>query len=162
METTLLYQSRLSLPTVRPTPESADSTGKGARIDPCKFSGTWSPPIGRMLYCQSPFNEVHAFRTICGRGYAVCGAEAFTSADQRVAIFPSTICQDCCDLADKKHKQQKKHAADVECCIREQVKDTFSNHFGAVEFLILSCNKLFNDRSQTIEHYARSARKLTF
>ncbi|RYE41877.1 MAG: MaoC family dehydratase [Sphingobacteriales bacterium] len=38
-ETVFLYQSRLSLPTVLPTPDKADSTAYGTRILPCKAPG---------------------------------------------------------------------------------------------------------------------------
>src|SRR5918993_2558103 len=75
------YQSKLSFPTVLPTPESADSTANGTRIEPAYADGMFSCCFGKILYCQSPFKFIQLPRTICGRGYSGNGLFASIFAD---------------------------------------------------------------------------------
>jgi len=62
------YHNTLSLPTVLPTPDKADSTANGTSILPEKLPGIVSADLGKILYCHSPFRHFQLLRTIWGRG----------------------------------------------------------------------------------------------
>src|SRR5881227_2378541 len=99
MMTVLSYHNTLSLPTVLPTPESADSTAYGTRMFPLKVEGIFScVDFGTMENCQSPFKLIQLlFLTICGRGYSGSGAAGFTlSVHGVVMCSPAGFQPGCC------------------------------------------------------------------
>src|SRR5689334_12141129 len=95
----LLYQSTLSLPTVFPTPDNADSTANGTRILPCIVAGIvacWS--LGKIAYCHNPLRFVQLLLRInCGRGYSGKTLAGLTLSAQGEVILSPTFCHafDC-------------------------------------------------------------------
>src|SRR5699024_8953520 len=62
-ETVFLYHRILFFPTRFPTPDKADSTGKGTNISPSKRSGISPDFSERIAYCHSPFRFCQSFLT---------------------------------------------------------------------------------------------------